>query len=179
MLFLCKFPEVQESLYEEIVTVIGAKVEPDSQSIWKMPKFNAFLHEVLRYVSLIPQGVPHSTTEPIKLAGYDVPADTSIFINQYAIHKDKRYWKHADEFNIDNFMDDEGKFNCPPQFMPFGWGKRQCLGSALARAEMFVMVVKILGEFKLSFPSTGYTMEAYGDIIRRPPNQKIVFTKRT
>lgn len=81
------YPDLQEKLYQEALEHIGHKKAPKSDDIMKMPLFNAFLHEVLRHVSLIPQGLSHCPTEPIKLAGYDIPAGTQIYLNQYAIRK--------------------------------------------------------------------------------------------
>ena len=66
--------------------------------------------------------------------------------------RDPRYWKYPDSFNVENFLDEDRKFVGSPQFMPFGWGKRMCVGSALARAEFFVFTLKILQEFKMSLP---------------------------
>ena len=168
------YPDLQEKLYEGTLEHIGHKKAPKSDDIHKMPLFNAFLHEVLRYVSLVPQGAPHCPTEAVKLGGYDIPAGTQIYVNQYAIRKltllnlcikvlvcqtclscsdrDPRYWKYPDTFNVKNFLDDNGKFVCQPQFMPFGWGKRMCLGSALARAEFFVFTLRILQEFRMTLP---------------------------
>ena len=81
------FPDLQEELYQEALKQVGHKAKPKSDDILKMPVFNAFLHEILRFVSLIPQGLSHCPTEPIKLGGYDIPAGTQIWVNQYAIRE--------------------------------------------------------------------------------------------
>ena len=84
---MARDPDLQEELYQEALKQIGHKAKPKSDDLLKMPLFNAFLHEILRFISLVPQGVPHCPTESIKLAGYDIPPGTQIYLNQYAIRK--------------------------------------------------------------------------------------------
>ena len=42
------------------------------------------------------------------------------------------------------FLDNEGKFSKPDYFVPFGHGKRMCLGEPLAKAELFIFFVTLV-----------------------------------
>ena len=48
------------------------------------------------------------------------------------------------------FLDDEGKFFKPEYFVPFGHGKRMCLGEPLARAELFIFFAALVRNFRFS-----------------------------
>lgn len=108
------------------------------------------------------------------------------------VDRDDRYWKHPETFRLENFLDSTGNYTQPKAYMPFGWGARVCPGSTLAKAEYFLFVCGILQDYKLSFDGevsrlsyrrygtyeTQYKIEPEGDILRRPPEQKIKFTSR-
>ena len=44
-------------------------------------------------------------------------------------------------FNPDRFINEDGKFSKPDYFVPFGHGKRSCVGEPLAKAELFIFFV--------------------------------------
>ena len=46
------------------------------------------------------------------------------------------------------FLDGEGKFFKPEYFVPFGHGKRMCLGEPLAKAELFIFFVTLVKNFR-------------------------------
>ena len=48
------------------------------------------------------------------------------------------------------FLDVAGKFFKPEYFVPFGHGKRMCVGEPLARAELFIFFVTLVKHFKFS-----------------------------
>ena len=72
-------------------------------------------------------------------------------INIWAIHNDERYWDKPDEFRPHRFLNKEGKFVKGEQksFMPFGLGRRQCFGEAMAKMETFVIFARLMKDFKV------------------------------
>ena len=46
------------------------------------------------------------------------------------------------------FLDSSGKFFKPEYFVPFGHGRRVCLGEPLARAELFIFFVTLVQRIK-------------------------------
>ena len=55
------------------------------------------------------------------------------------------YWDNANEFNPDRFLEN-GKYltTRPTAFIPFGVGRRVCLGEKLAIADLFLVLVCFL-----------------------------------
>jgi len=141
-----------------------------------MPFFNAFMQEVLRDSSIVPQGVEHCTTQRVKLGKYILEPNTTVTLNQYHIHHDPRYWRYPDEFNPHNFLDEAGNFKCPQQFMPFGYGSRVCIGQNLAKVELFVFLTRIIQTYKIC--GQDVDMSAWGDFLRRPTDQQLVLEPR-
>lgn len=60
---------------------------------------------------------------------------------------DPNLWDEPNKFNPSRFIDDTGKIRRPEFFMPFGVGRRMCLGDVLARMEMFMFFACMMHQF--------------------------------
>lgn len=60
---------------------------------------------------------------------------------------DPNLWEEPKKFNPSRFIDENGKIKRPEFFMPFGVGRRMCLGDVLARMEMFMFFSCIMHQF--------------------------------
>ena len=75
-----------------------------------------------------------------------------MLISIDSIHKDNDIWKNSTEFLPERFLHKE-----TDRIIPFGLGKRRCLGDALARNCIYTMFAAILYNFKLE-PAKGYNL---------------------
>lgn len=93
-------------------------------------------------------------------------------MNIWAIHHDPALWKDAHNFNPDNFLDDQGRLTRPPQMMPFGAGRRVCLGEAFAKNSIFLMFTVMLQNLHMErIDGYEYSLEradASGEFINVP-----------
>uniref|UniRef100_A0A672JR06 Cytochrome P450 1A n=1 Tax=Salarias fasciatus TaxID=181472 RepID=A0A672JR06_SALFA len=146
LLYLIKFPDIQDRIHQEIDDHIGAARLPGFSDKPKMPFTEAFLYEVFRHASYVPFTIPHCTTRNISLNGYFIPKDTCIFINQYQVNHDRDIWGDPDTFRPDRFLGHSGLLNKEliDKVLIFGMGKRRCLGDEFARLEMFVFLTTLL-----------------------------------
>ena len=62
---------------------------------------------------------------------------------------DQEYWKDPEVFRPERFMQD-GKFRVDERNIPFGIGKRRCIGESLARMENFLFFATMIKHFKFS-----------------------------
>ena len=65
---------------------------------------------------------------------------------------DPKRWDEPEIFRPSRFIDNEGKVQIPPFFLPFGVGRRMCLGDVLARMELFLFFSSIMHRFEISLP---------------------------
>ncbi|XP_042352815.1 cytochrome P450 2F2-like [Plectropomus leopardus] len=151
-LYLMTHPHVQERFQEEIDTVLEGKDLASFDDRNNMPYVQAVIHEVQRVANTVPLSVFHCTTKDTELMGYSIPRGTMIIPNLTSVLNEEGQWKYPHEFNPENFLNEQGEFVKPEAFMPFSAGPRMCLGESLARMELLLLLVTLLGEVMFLWP---------------------------
>ena len=67
--------------------------------------------------------------------------------NYYSTHMDEEYWKDPKVFRPRRFIS-EGKYAPDERLIPFGLGRRKCLGENLARMENLLLFANMVKCFK-------------------------------
>ncbi|MCT7972311.1 cytochrome P450 [Laspinema olomoucense] len=136
-------PEVENRLREEMATLGD---NPAPMDIFGLPYLTAVCNEVLR---LYPVGMltfPRRVEEPIDLLGYSLEVGTDLVGCIYLLHHREDLYPDSYQFKPERFL--ERQFS-PYEFMPFGGGKRRCIGAALAAYEMKLVLATILSGYDL------------------------------
>uniref|UniRef100_A0A3Q1G9J2 Cytochrome P450, family 2, subfamily N, polypeptide 13 n=1 Tax=Acanthochromis polyacanthus TaxID=80966 RepID=A0A3Q1G9J2_9TELE len=152
LVYLMKYPEIQEKVQAEIDGVIGQNRQPSMADRPNMPYTDAVIHEVQRMGNIVPLNGFRIAAKDTTLGGYFIPKDTILVPFLTSVLFDKNEWETPDTFNPEHFLDAGGKFVKREAFLPFSAGKRACLGESLAKMELFLFLVGLLQKFSFSVP---------------------------
>ncbi|XP_072875287.1 cytochrome P450 2C9 [Chlorocebus sabaeus] len=178
LLLLLKHPEVTAKVREEIERVIGRNRSPCMQDRSHMPYTDAVVHEVQRYIDLLPTNLPHAVTCDVKFRNYLIPKGTTILISLTSVLHDNKEFPNPEMFDPRHFLDEGGNFKKSNYFMPFSAGKRICVGEGLARMELFLFLTSILQNFNLKSlvdPKDLDTTPVFNGFASVPPFYQLCF----
>ncbi|XP_039286678.1 methyl farnesoate epoxidase isoform X1 [Nilaparvata lugens] len=150
---LTQHPDVQQRAQNEIDSVCRGR-DVCLADRKQLDYVEAVIMEVQRFCNVAPLTIPHRTKEKVKLDKYIIPKDTTVLVNLYSIHMDNKYWQDPETFRPERFLDSEGRVKFVDRLIPFGMGRRRCLGETLGRASVFKFVTAILKNFNLTAADT-------------------------
>uniref|UniRef100_A0A673BVG4 Cytochrome P450, family 2, subfamily Y, polypeptide 3 n=1 Tax=Sphaeramia orbicularis TaxID=375764 RepID=A0A673BVG4_9TELE len=178
---LSKYPEIQEKMQQEIDSVIGQERDPFMEDRKSLPFTDAVIHEIQRFMDIVPMGAPRYALHDISFRGYTIPKGTIILPVLHSVLKEKKHWATPFSFNPEHFLDHNGNFKKNPSFLPFAAGKRACAGESLARMELFIFLVSLLQNFTFFIPGgpDGIDLSPeYSSFANIPRTYEIIATPR-
>lgn len=104
-----------------------------------------------------------------EIAGYRIPAGSTLFMSPWIMQRDPRYFDRPDDFIPDRWAD--GLARRLPRFayFPFGGGPRVCIGNGFAMMEAVLVLAAMAQRFGFTLVP-GATVKPSGSITLRPAN---------
>ncbi|XP_043211299.1 methyl farnesoate epoxidase-like [Amphibalanus amphitrite] len=178
LLLLVLHPDIQSRAQQEIDRVLNGQ-RPCFSDRARLPYVQAVLMEASRVASVIPQAVPHRAVADVSLRGHRIPRGTMILLHLWAVHADAAHWGDPHRFRPERFLTAEGEVRQDDHLMPFGSGRRICLGETVARTELFVLCVSLLQKFRFAAaPGQVLTLESSFFELRRPMDFSVIYETR-
>lgn len=72
---------------------------------------------------MTPLAVGHRATEDTTFFGYDIPKDTFVLPNLWAMNMDKKIWGDPENFRPERFILEDGSLDKRNLSLPFAIGK--------------------------------------------------------
>ncbi|MFE7444045.1 cytochrome P450 [Streptomyces chartreusis] len=168
-------PDVERQLHNEVDTVLTD--EPlTTQTLTQLTLTRRLVNESLRMYS--PAWlVTRRTTEPVRLGDTELPAGQDIVWSPYTLHRDPALYPDPLRFDPDRWLPERPQ---PPReaFIPFGSGKRQCMGNEFALAEASLITALIASRWRLR-PVPGPAVRPVGAITLHPSALRMTAEART
>jgi len=101
----------------------------------------ATIYETLRRRPVLPNAAPRLVKQPVNIGGWDYPPGVCVVANSYLVHHDPDIYRDPYAFRPERFLDEQpGTYT----WIPFGGGRRRCLGASFAMVEMKIVLRAIL-----------------------------------
>lgn len=131
---IAREPRVQERLRTEIAANAGEEY------------MTATINEILRHRPVLPNAEPRLVKEPVEIGGVRYPRGVALLANAYLLHHDPAIYPEPHAFRPERFLEN------PPgtyTWIPFGGGRRRCLGASFALLEMKIAIRAVLERYSL------------------------------
>lgn len=145
--YIVKNPEVQKRIQMEIDGVVASNKTPVSLAHrGEMQYTQAVILEAIRLIAS--PIVPHVSNQDSTIGPYSVKKDTLIFMNNYDLSMSDKLWENPKEFIPERFIQN-GRLSKPDFFIPFGAGRRSCMGYKMVYFLSFSILGNIFNNFNL------------------------------
>lgn len=146
---LLRNPESMKKAKTELARVVGPKQKVEESDIDNLPYLKAVIKETMRLHPPIPFLVPRRAMKDTNFMGFEIPKNTQVLVNAWAIGRDPDVWEDPLSFNPDRFIIDT-KIDYKGQhyeLIPFGAGRRMCAGVPLAHRVLHLVLGSLLHNF--------------------------------
>jgi cytochrome P450 len=134
----------------------------------------ATIHETLRRRPVIPNAAPRLVKQPVEIGGFHYPEGVCLLANAYLVHHDPDIYPDPYAFRPERFLDESpGTYT----WIPFGGGRRRCLGASFAMLEMKIVLREVLSR-AVPAPASGPTEGSRRRAITLSPRHSAVTVLR-
>ena len=156
----------QQELRDELMTALVAGHETTaSQLAWAFERLarepevverirsageeylTATIHEIMRLRPVLPNAEPRLTKQPVRIGEVEYPAGVALLASGYLVHHDPEIYPEPFAFRPERFL---GTAPGTYTWLPFGGGRRRCLGASFAMQEMKIVLREAVTRFELA-----------------------------
>ncbi|KAL7989810.1 hypothetical protein Chor_012476, partial [Crotalus horridus] len=139
---LSRHPQIQAAVHEEITTVMQDGLIPTAAEVAQMPLLKAVVKEVLRLYPVIPGNARVISDRDIEVGDYIIPKKTLITLCHFATSRDEKYFSDPNSFQPERWLQKNASHH-PYASIPFGFGKRSCIGRRIAELEVYLALARV------------------------------------
>ncbi len=138
---ISRHSHVQHTLYQELQQLVDTEIS--TRHFEQLPYLKAVVAEVLR---LYPPGYMLTRQvdgQDYELDGYLLRKNSMVLVPVLAMHRNPNVFNKPEQFDPERWL--EGKLENLPKntYLPFGAGKRFCIGEGFARQEMLTFLATL------------------------------------
>ena len=132
---LLSHPRVLDKASDELNKIVGREKLVEESDLSKLPYLQNIILETLRLYPIVPLLVPHFSSDNCSIEGYDIPKETMVIVNAWAIQRDPELWENPMSFKPERFENKSNEMSdrIAYRLLPFGLGRRVCPGMGLAQ----------------------------------------------
>lgn len=144
---LAQHPEIQAALGEELDRVLGDR-PPQVGDLAQLKLTEQIFLETMRlYPPVFLIG--REAVGDCEIGGYPIAGGTTVFMSQWVMHHDARFYSQPEEFRPERWTDENSKKLPKMAYFPFGGGPRVCIGNTFAMMEGTLLLATIAQRYRV------------------------------
>ena len=174
---LSQHPQVESKLHAELDSVLGGRA-PTYEDLNQLTYTRMVVEESMRLYPPVHTIARQAIAED-RLANRPIPAGSVIMIAPWLLHRHVKHWENPGQFDPERFSPKAAAARPRFSYLPFGGGKRICIGAAFALTEATVLLATLAQRFSLRVVP-GHPVEPQGLItLRARHGMKMLLTPRS
>jgi len=149
-------PEKMKRAQAELDEVVGRNRRVEESDTDRLPYLRAVVKEVFRLHPVLPLLVPHRADSSCEIGRFVIPKHTQVIVNMWAIGRDPAIWNEPSKFVPERFLDNKmSSVDYRGQhfeLIPFGAGRRMCVGLPLASRMIHLVLASFIHSFDWAPP---------------------------
>ena len=147
--------------YPQVLARLSDEISADDGDDY----LTATIYEIMRRRPVLPNVGPRYVVQPIEIGDWSYPVGVCVVPNAYLIHHDPDIYPEPYAFRPERFLDESpGTYT----WIPFGGGRRRCLGASFAMLEMKIVLRAVLSQCELRGGGNGIELARRRNITIRP-----------
>ncbi len=169
-------PDAEARLHTELDQVLGGR-PPEVADLPRLRFTDSVVTETLRVYPTV-WVVGREAIEPVELDGYRIPPGTTVFLPQWVIHRDNRWYDDAEAFRPERWEGGLIQRIHRYAYFPFGGGPRVCIGNNFAQMEATLILATIAQKFRVKLAPDAVIKPLATITLRPAHGVKVILEKR-
>jgi cytochrome P450 len=157
--------QARDRMLAEVDEVLGDR-RPTMDDVRKLTWTSACVQEAMRMYS--PAWVlPRKCVQDDVIDGHRIPKGSTVLIPTDSLHHDPRFWDQPEVFDPTRFLPENARSHHRCSYLPFGGGRRICIGSSFALIEATLITTMMSRRFVYDLVP-GHPVEPEATLTLRP-----------
>ena len=165
---LSQHPAIEARFIAEVDDVLGGRL-PTAENLPRLAYTGMVFAESMRLYPPTWIFIRMALKNDRLPSGATIPAGSKIYLCQYVMHRDPRYFQDPERFDPERFTETAKKGRPQFAYFPFGGGARVCIGEHFAKMEGILVLAAMAQRFKLTLVP-GQTIVPEPKMTLRPKN---------
>lgn len=146
---LSQSPEARERMEAEVDEVLGGRV-PTSEDADRLPWTTACFQEAMRIYPPVWHVQRVAKADDV-VCGRRIPRGSLVLVSIWSTHRDPAVWPNPAGFDPRRWLGDAPKQRSRFAYLPFGGGRRICVGQGFAMLNATLLAAMIAQRFRFDF----------------------------
>jgi cytochrome P450 len=146
---LSQSPQAREQMEAEVDAVLEGRV-PRFEDAERLPWTTACFQEAMRIFPPV-WHVQRVADQDDVVCGYRIPKDALVFVSIWSTHRDPKVWPNPAGYDPRRWLGDAPKERPRFAYLPFGGGRRVCVGQGFAMLNATLLAAMIAQRYRFDF----------------------------